>query len=593
MTTKILAIAPYEGMKETLLTLVRGRNDILLTVEVGNLEHGLSIVQEHKYKDYDVIISRGGTAQLIKASTDIPVVEVSISVYDILHAIKMAENYSDKFAIAAYSPITDSARQLCGLLQQDIDIFTIDESIDVHDLMKNLRDMGYGLVLCDTIGISMANEVGLNYILLTSGPESLDAALRHALELSSVTAYQKKKFELLDHALKNSSESVFIYKGHCDLIYTSYQETRLPAVQKMIKKAFSSFEKESCWQFETVYESEVFSFRSVPCSIDGNSYICLFLSTRQIPDCMEAGTDLFSNAEPEDAAAFSCYPGSASNIGSTRTELEQYAHTAYPILIVGEPGTGKDRSASFIHKEGAYRNHPLFVMDCALSDTKKWKDFLEHENSPLYASHVTVYLKNIQRLSDISAGDLMQILRNSHVAARNRLIFSYVLDGDNDFQADPFVRYLMDSLSCLMLRTLPLRERAEDIPSIATVYISQFNVALGKQIVGFLPEALDSLMKFGWKYNLDQFRRIIRELVILTDGFYIEPELVTRLLSQEQSVTPASIPDGYTLMNVNQSMEDINRTVIHILMDEQGLSQSRTAQKLGISRSTLWRMLKT
>ena len=81
---------------------------------------GLEIVQSYDLDDFDIIISRGGTAKMISANVTIPVVEVEISVYDILRAIKLAENYSNRFAIIGYPAITNCAKMLCNLLQYDI-----------------------------------------------------------------------------------------------------------------------------------------------------------------------------------------------------------------------------------------------------------------------------------------------------------------------------------------------------------------------------------------------------------------------------------------------------------------------------------------
>lgn len=592
MKTKILAIAPYEGMKETMSALVKNRTDIELTVEVGNLEHGLAIVKEKEQNCFDIIISRGGTAQLIAASTSIPVVEVSISVYDILRAIKLAENYTDKYAVAAYSPITDSARILCDLLQLDIDIYTIDETSDVLSLMQSLRAKGYGLVLCDTIGTLTASEAGLNYILITSGSESIEAAVRHAVELSSAISFQKTRYECLDAALKHSAEDLFIYQTNGALVYCSAEHGLEETLEAAVKKHFTAFLKKDPYILELSSGDVLHTFRGHLQTLKGEPYLYLYLSTRSLPSCVETDSNPLSGLDPDIESDLTYYNGGANNIGNTRNELEKYAKSSYPLLIIGEPGTGKDKSAVFIHRKSAFSGRPLFTVNCTGISAKKWKDFLESENSPLYESHVTIYFKNIQDLSAECSEKLSAILIQSQVAGRNRLLFSYVQDSGGSFQENRLVHDLTDKLSCLLLRTLPLRERKEDIKSIATVYISQLNMELGRQIVGFQPEAMDALIGFDWKYNLDQFRRVLRELAVQTEGFYIEASLVDHILAQETPGEHLKLPTGYEAVNVNQTMEEINRSVLRILLEKQGMSQSKAAEKLGISRSTLWRMLK-
>ena len=88
---KVLGIAPYEAMKTIMEKLARKRPQMDLDVYVGDLKKGVDIAQKYTQANYDVIISRGGTAEMIGKVTHIPVIEISLSVYDILRAMKLAE----------------------------------------------------------------------------------------------------------------------------------------------------------------------------------------------------------------------------------------------------------------------------------------------------------------------------------------------------------------------------------------------------------------------------------------------------------------------------------------------------------------------
>lgn len=89
---RILGIAPYEGMQATMERAAENHPDIHLDVYIGDLEEGVAIVREHQAEDYDCVISRGGTAQMIRLVTEIPVVEIPVSVYDVLRTMRLAEN---------------------------------------------------------------------------------------------------------------------------------------------------------------------------------------------------------------------------------------------------------------------------------------------------------------------------------------------------------------------------------------------------------------------------------------------------------------------------------------------------------------------
>ena len=116
---KILFIAPYPGLVEPINQVVQQTKDIDATVKIGDMKDGALIAKSMMAHHFDVIISRGGTAELIRKAVDLPVIDIPVSVYDIIRSIKMAENYSEDFAIAGYPSITNCARILFDLLQLD------------------------------------------------------------------------------------------------------------------------------------------------------------------------------------------------------------------------------------------------------------------------------------------------------------------------------------------------------------------------------------------------------------------------------------------------------------------------------------------
>ena len=120
--TKILGIAPYEGILTLMKQVSEKRDDIELTAYVGDLKKGLDITSKYTVNDFDVIVSRGGTAELIQETSSIPVVEIQLSVYDILRSIKLAQNINNKYAIVGFPSITKNAHFLCDILRYNIDI---------------------------------------------------------------------------------------------------------------------------------------------------------------------------------------------------------------------------------------------------------------------------------------------------------------------------------------------------------------------------------------------------------------------------------------------------------------------------------------
>ena len=128
---RVLGIAPYDNMKALMLNLAQERDDIELTVFVGDLQQGVELAKRNFYNDYDAIVSRGGTAQLLQEELDLPVVEIAVTPFDIMRAMKLAKSVSDQYVIVGFPGVTASAEQLCQLMQYQIDIHTIQGDIKV------------------------------------------------------------------------------------------------------------------------------------------------------------------------------------------------------------------------------------------------------------------------------------------------------------------------------------------------------------------------------------------------------------------------------------------------------------------------------
>ena len=174
---KILAIAPYQGLKELMEVSAASRSDLELTVYLGDLSDGAALVDQVQDQGFDVIISRGGTARMIEDIAHVPVVEIMLSGYDMLRAIRLARSYNGRFAIVGFPGITSCAQLICDLIQYPTDIFTIHDSVEAAQCIQRLAAQGYSLIVGDAVTVSQSKQIGLNGILITSGSESIDVPL--------------------------------------------------------------------------------------------------------------------------------------------------------------------------------------------------------------------------------------------------------------------------------------------------------------------------------------------------------------------------------------------------------------------------------
>jgi transcriptional regulator with PAS, ATPase and Fis domain len=113
---------------------------------------------------------------------------------------------------------------------------------------------------------------------------------------------------------------------------------------------------------------------------------------------------------------------------------------------------------------------------------------------------------------------------------------------------------------------------------------------LAKEVLGFDADALNILKSYDWPGNYNQFKKIINELVMNTSSSYIKASAVSKLLKKENSTSHPN-SDLMELSITDKTLEDINLDIIQRVLSEENGNQSSTAKRLGISRTTLWRML--
>ena len=113
----VLGIAPYEGIAAVMSRVAEEFPQMDLTLHVGDLEQGVEIAQRNFCGNYDVVISRGGTAKMLRQQLSLPVIEIEVSMYDLLCTLKLADQPDPtvgRTAMVSYDNITRNAQMLCS-----------------------------------------------------------------------------------------------------------------------------------------------------------------------------------------------------------------------------------------------------------------------------------------------------------------------------------------------------------------------------------------------------------------------------------------------------------------------------------------------
>ncbi|MCM8711696.1 PrpR N-terminal domain-containing protein [Clostridium sp. SYSU_GA19001] len=586
---KVMVIAPYNGLKELIINM-KENVDFDLQVEVGDMEKGVALAREALTNGTDIIISRGGTAELIQKEVSIPVVEVEISGYDMLRVLTLLKDYPGKTAIVGFASISESAATVCEILNADIYTYTIQKEDQVEEILIKLKQEGYNVIIGDVITVREAERMGLNGVLLTSGRESVLKAFQNAKKIYAYTKKLKMEFLVAHNIIQNEKAGIVAYNQRLQPVYSNlfYQENLDNLRDKLnlehlVKEVFQKGE------FQTLIFIENEYWKITGCLLENNSELAVFR--------IERGR---LNNEKDIPGVFIISPDENLSVNITNLMIsknekmkyalemaEKYSRIEDSIWITGEKGTGKEKLAQYIHFNSSKRQYPLVVFHCDIITEESWSDLLNENGDKAIISSAEigmVFFKNIDALSVSVQKQLIDYLLKSKlncrlIASSGHNILSLIEQGK-------FLHELYYYMSHLALELPSLNERKEDVESLARIYINDFNVKFGKQIVGIREGAIELLKNFKWQGNLNQFKEVIGEIMLVANNTYIEYDDVEKVLKR------IKMPIDKETIDLSGTLEEIEQRIIKKVWLEEGMNNTRTAERLNINRTTLWRKLK-
>jgi len=296
--------------------------------------------------------------------------------------------------------------------------------------------------------------------------------------------------------------------------------------------------------------------------------------------------------------------GGSSAMRLLAEQAERVLQGDRPVLIRGETGTGKGVLASWLHERGPRSEESFVDLNCA----GLRREFLEtelfgHERGAFtgavsaktglleVADRGTLFLDEIGDVDLQVQPKLLKVLEEGRFRrlgeVRDRQVDIWLIAATHQnlpslveqkkFRSDLFFR-----ISTIPLQLPPLRERAEDIPALAKHFLRRIAGKLGRQEASLLPAALRRLQAHSWPGNIRELRNVLERATLLTDKTALEPGD----LGFDFDVPPSSKEElaGLTLEQAER------RLIERALLDEKG-HVGRAAEKLGISRSSLYQRI--
>jgi len=299
--------------------------------------------------------------------------------------------------------------------------------------------------------------------------------------------------------------------------------------------------------------------------------------------------------------------------------VEQVARSTLPVLVLGETGVGKEIIATAVHRASLRPDKPLVKLNCAaLPESLLESELFGYEKGAftgavqsktglIESAHGgTLFLDEVGEMPLSTQAKLLRVLENGEVlrvgglrprivdvrfvAATNRDLAQLVSSGT--FRRDLYFR-----LNGITIPIPPLRERTQEIPTLAALFLEQAAARDGREPPAIDASVLERLTRHSWPGNLRELKNtmeraltlctadVLREEHVLLDEPLVPPATAaaTELETSLENEAPTMAKKG-RLMRLDA---DAERVMIARALEEAGGNQSRASEILGISRRTL------
>ena len=218
---------------------------------------------------------------------------------------------------------------------------------------------------------------------------------------------------------------------------------------------------------------------------------------------------------------------------------KRVASSDAPVLITGEPGSGKESVARAIHRVSARRNESFVKVNYAITGTELEGELFGYEKGAFdgathektgrleLANKGTLFLDEITKfpldlqpklLRALKRGEFERLGSTRTTRVNVRLIAATRQDPGKLVAENRFREDLYHQFSASLIQVPALRERREDIPALVHYFVQKFARRMNKHVESIPPETMDAMLNYHWPGNVRQLENFIERSVILTEG---------------------------------------------------------------------------
>lgn len=635
MKAQVLFVAPFKKLAEDARLVIEekfpDKKDLFKVVE-ADLGEAEGLVKSFIDNGIEVIVSRGGTASLIEAEVNIPIVSVQVTITDVLQAVLKSEVITSNIGIAGFENMIYGCDEIARIFNINFVEVLIHDSEEAERKILEAKKKGVNLIIGDAVSVKTAEKYGMKANFINSGKQSIYRALQEALLIAKVRRQDEHKAQMIRTIINKSHDGIVavdknnkitLFNTEAEKIFHRLQyevlgkkmkdicigldERKLKEEQELLVNIYNKqyLIKNALVYVKNVNQGSIYTLQNVSEMQRVERNIRKKLSTK----------GLVAKYYMEDII------GKSDACIKMKNKAKKYALTNSTILITGQSGTGKEMLVQSIHNMSQRAQGPFVAVNCAaLPENLLESELFGYVDGAFtgakrggrqgmfeLAHGGTLFLDEIGEMPLSLQSRILRVLQEREVmplgsesiipidvriiAATNQNLAQMVNEGK--FRSDLYYR-----LNILKIHMPTLAERRDDIPLLAEQLLYSMQ-DINPQIKSISKEAKFFLQERSWPGNIRQFVNMMERIMLLTDGTIITKESVIAAYEddKEEILLGGKVEQGNKtgLMEeeiVNKNLAQMEKDFLTKVLAEENYNYSKAAKRLGIHRTTLWRKLK-
>jgi len=610
--TAILFLSPMQSISDTAPD-VASELGIDIAIETTDDARAIQVIKS--YPEVEIVVTRGGLADLARQVPGLAVVEIAMSLNELLSQLSvLTQRGFKRIGMVSRANLFSGAIGDFEVLGAQIRIQPEANEKAIQARVHQLVKEGFEAIIGCRVAYNTARSEGIEAVVLDSGPIPIRSALREALRILDAKKLEKLQSAQLRAIIDNIDEAVIavtptqdvsFYNRHAKRIFSA-KPSSLPDFSCVLD-VINSRDKE---HITTINGNSVIA-RSIPLEFD-NTLHGKVLTLQEVTRIQASESKIRSTFLQKGHVAryhFSDLIGNSKVMQQLIARAKIYAKHDSNLLIHGETGTGKEVFAQSIHNDSRRNNAPFVSVNIAsIAPSLLESELFGYVEGAFTGARKggklglfelahggTLFLDEIGELAPEMQSRFLRVLQEREImrigddkiipvdvriiSATNRDLFAQTLSGS--FRQDLYYR-----LHVVSLKIPPLRTRAQDIPPIFAYYLERFSARSGQKH-RLTPAAERMVMSSNWPGNIRQLRNLA-EVIAYSETETIDTTDIAEAMGEQEQ---ADVETGFLTIPDKGSLKQMESEIVRNLMGK--MPTNAVCSRLGISRATLWRKLQS